>query len=204
MSTAKLPVKTYKLKTRKKIGLFIFTISNLLVMLFFLNLGLTLIKSPGRFLCMVMVLWSLMMTVFGIIAIVYLIREKFIGFFISGDGLNDISTGHNYGVIMWKDVTKIRIVTDIENLKYKYIVLKVRNPQDYIDRETSGSKKRSMMLKLHYYGSPICFSNRGLNCSFEELENTVREYYENFQQRMTEKAQNNQVRPINQENKNNA
>jgi len=128
------------------------------------------------------------MAVFGILAFIRLVKEKFIGFFISNDGLNDISTGHNYGVILWKDVTKIRIMDDVENLGKKYIVLKVKNPQEYIERETSESKRHSMTLKMHYYGSPICFSNRGLDCTFEELEENVRNYYSNFVQRQNEKT----------------
>ncbi|MDR1755781.1 MAG: hypothetical protein LBR65_02335, partial [Culturomica sp.] len=59
----------------------------------------------------------------------------------------------------------------------RYIVLMVANPQEYIGREPSSRKKRSMILKLHYYGSPICFSTRGLDCTFEELEETVNTYY---------------------------
>lgn len=35
---------------------------------------------------------------------------------------------------------------DISNLKRKYIVLKVRNPNEYIDREPTRSKKRSLEL----------------------------------------------------------
>ncbi|NDV59833.1 STM3941 family protein [Bacteroides sp. 519] len=179
----KLPVTTYKLRLKKKIGLALFILSNLIMMIFFMRLGYILIKSPGRIVCAIIVVFSFCMVIFGIIALIRLIQEKFIGFFISGDGLNDISTGHNYGVVMWRDVTRIRIMKDVENPTKQYIVLKVRNPQDYIARETSHSKRRSMTLKMHYYGSPICFSNRGINCTFEELEDNVRTYYANYQER---------------------
>ncbi|GEM_PF-576510 len=195
MATAKLPVKTFRLRRRKIVGLVLFILGQLLTTAIFLRLGYLLIKSPGRIICAILILISFVMAIFGIISLVRIIKEKYIGFFISSDGLNDISTGHNYGVIMWRNVTKIRIMSDVEHLKYKYIVLKVKNPQEYIDRETLDAKKRSMMLKLHYYGSPICFSNRGLQCTFEELESTVNEYYNNFQQRQKEKAElyNSQV-----------
>lgn len=189
MATAKLPVKTFRLRRRKIVGLILFILGQLLTTVIFLRLGYLLIKSPGRIICAIVILISFVMAIFGIIGLVRIIKEKYIGFFISSDGLNDISTGHNYGVIMWRDVTKIRIMSDVEHPKYKYIVLKVKNPQEYIDRETLDAKKRSMMLKLHYYGSPICFSNRGIQCTFEELESTVYEYYNNFQQRQKEKAE---------------
>lgn len=191
MATPKLPVKTYKLRRRKTVGLVLFILGQLLTTAVFLRLGYLLMKSPGRIICAIIILISFIMAVLGIIGLVRLIQEKYMAFFISSDGLNDVSTGHNYGVIMWRDVTKIRIMNDVENPKHKYIVLKVKNPQEYIDRETLDAKKRSMMLKLHYYGSPICFSNRGINCTFEELERTVNEYYNNFLQRQKEKMELN-------------
>ncbi|MDR0394662.1 MAG: hypothetical protein LBH77_05845, partial [Tannerella sp.] len=49
-----------------------------------------------------------------------------------------------------------------------------------INREPSFIKKRTMVLKYQHYGSPICFSERGLNCTFKELEDIVRTYYEHY------------------------
>lgn len=120
-------------------------------------------------------------------AFIILKKERFIGFFISGEGLNDISTGNNYGVVYWRDILKIRIADDLEHPKRKYIVLNVSNPQVYIDREPSVIKRRSLILKYHYYGSPICFSERGLNCTFKELEDYVNTYYEYYQRKLTER-----------------
>ena len=67
---------------------------------------------------------------------------------------------------------------DISNVKRKYIVLKVRNPNEYIDREPTRSKKRSLELRLQYYGSPICISSRALDCTFEELKQAVFDRYD--------------------------
>lgn len=184
--TDKLPVKTFKLKKRKRVGLILFICVELLLTLFFLRLGLGLERNFGRMICSVLFLSSLVVLAFAVFALIRLIRENFVGFFISGDGLNDISTGHDIGVVMWRDVVKIRVVDDIESARRKYIVLKVHNPQAYIDREASHIKRRSMTLKLHYYGSPICFSERAIECTFEELEANVRRYYDNYQQREKE------------------
>lgn len=187
--TEKLPVKTYKLRRRKKAGLILFIILELFLTVFFFQLGLSLERNFGKMICAVLFLSSLVVAAFAIFALIYLIKEKFVGFFISGDGLNDISTGNDFGVIMWRDVLKVRVMNDLQSPKNKYIILKVRNPQEYIDRETLSAKKRSMILKLHYYGSPICFSNRGLDCSFEELEQSVKLYHENFLQRKKEREE---------------
>lgn len=178
--TERLPVKTIKLKPRKKWGIILSVIISLSLAFFFFHLGMGLDKIAGRFLCAVMFLFMLTMAVFSILGYIYLRREHFAGFFISSEGFNDISTGHRYGIVEWRDVVKIRIVDDLDHPKWKYISLKLKNPQEYISREPLQHKKRSLELKYHYYGSPICFSNRGLDCTFEELEETVRTYYNNY------------------------
>ena len=103
---------------------------------------------------------------------------RFVFIYISEEGINDISTGNRIGTILWKDVDSIKIMDDISNLKRKYIVLKVRNPNEYIDREPTRSKKRSLELRLQYYGSPICISSRALDCTFEELKQAVFDRYD--------------------------
>jgi hypothetical protein len=174
-----LPVETFPLYPGKKRGV-IFALCTSVVWIvllscFFANLD----GMAGKILTIILLIVTVGFLIFNLLAFVILAREKFIGFYISTEGMNDVSTGNNYGLVYWKDVLKIRIAADLEHPKRNYIVLKVQNPQEYISREPSVIKKRSMLLKYHYYGSPICFSERGLNCTFEELEKTVRRYYEN-------------------------
>ncbi|MCD7898674.1 MAG: hypothetical protein LUH22_01995 [Bacteroides sp.] len=181
--TEKLPVKTFKLKRQKRIGLIVGTISFLVLSFYFFQLGIELEKTAGKFFCLIMFLLSFTTAVFWILGYLYLRKENFIGFFISSEGFNDISTGHRYGIVEWEDVIKLRILDDLDHPGRKYISLKIKNPQEYIVREPMQHKRRSLELKYHYYGSPICFSNRGLDCSFEELESTVRMYYNNYLER---------------------
>lgn len=191
--TEKLPVRTIALHPKKKMGLILGMFLSLLLAIIFFYIFLNLDRMPGKVLTLILFLASVGMLFFNIVAFFVLKKENFIGFFISAEGLNDISTGNNYGVVYWKDITKIRIVDDIEHPKFKYIVVKVKDPQQYIDREPLIVKKRTLMLKYHYYGSPICFSNRGLSCSFEELEACVRIYHDNYQKREGEKLPSNIV-----------
>ena len=185
--TERLPVKTYTLRPQKKYGPIIGALFFLLVSFFFFQFGMGLERVAGRFLSLILFLLTLIIAFFCVIGFVYLKKEKFIGFFISSEGFNDISTGHRYGIVEWKDVAKIRIVEDLDHRGKKYICLKLKNPQEYIGREPVQYKKRSLELKYHYYGSPVCFSNRGINCTFEELESTVRVYYDNYLIRQKEK-----------------
>ncbi|MDR0349827.1 MAG: hypothetical protein LBH90_10115 [Tannerella sp.] len=179
----KLPVRTISLHKRKKIGIYMGLILSLACAICFFCIFIELDRMPGKIITSILFLSSVGHFAFYLMAVIVLGRERFIGFFLSGEGFNDVSTGQNYGIVRWKDVIKIRIADDLEHPGLKYIVVKVNDPQQYIDREMLMIKKRSLILKYHYYGSPVCFSNRGLDCTFEELESCVRKYYEDFKAR---------------------
>lgn len=170
-------VTTFKLSRKKQRGLFLTTLFSALIGIGSLTLSHELKLGEGHFLLLLVGFFSLSTTVFCCISYYYLTREKFTAIYISEEGVNDISTGNRFGTILWKEVENIKVMDDISNLKRKYIVLKVKNPNEYIDREPARSKKRSMELRLQYYGSPICISNRALDCTFEELKQAVFERY---------------------------
>lgn len=106
-----------------------------------------------------------------------LLKDNFSGMSVSHEGINDIGTTHNRTIVQWKDVTHIRITDDREDKNRKHIVLHVKNPVEYIERESDARKKRSLVLKLIHYGSPICFSPDEVNCKFEKLRKTILNHY---------------------------
>ncbi|MDH6533644.1 hypothetical protein D0T51_01430 [Parabacteroides sp. 52] len=140
----------------------------------------------GRFVLLILGIVSLSVTLFCIRGYYQLYKEKFTAMYISDEGIHDISTGNHIGTVLWKDVEKIKIMSDISNPKLKYIVLKVVNPNEYISREISRSKKRTLELKLQYYGSPICFSHRALNCTFDQLKEAVLLKYDQYKKGQAE------------------
>jgi len=140
----------------------------------------------GRFILLTLGIVSVFIAIFCLRSYYSLYKEKFTAMYISDEGINDISTGNDIGTILWKDVEKIKIMNDISDPKRKYIVIKVFNPNEYIRREQSRSKRRTLELKLQYYGSPICFSNRALNCTFDQLKDAVFLKYEQYKTAHTE------------------
>lgn len=173
-------VITFKLSRHKKRGLFLTTILSALIGIGGLYIAHGLRYGEGRFAFIVVGIFALIITFFCCIAYSHLTREHFRAIYISEEGVNDISTGNRIGTILWKDVDSLKIMDDISSLKRKYIVLKVKNPNEYIDREPTRSKKRSLELRHQYYGSPICISNRALDCTFEELQQAVFEKYNQY------------------------
>lgn len=189
--TPKLPACTVRLKKRKIRGIVLASLTVTAICIGLLLLSSSLRLGTWKFILGVLALFAGVAAVFSVVGFFRLRKEGFVGLFLSGQGLNDISTGNTYGMVQWGDIYKIKVADDIEHPRHKYIILKVANPQKYIDREAIRPKKRSMVLKLHYYGSPICFSNRGLDCSFDELYEMITRYYDNFKIRQREREQAN-------------
>lgn len=133
---------------------------------------------PGRRLALLFALMGILLFFFSLWAIYSLRKDGYVGMIISDEGITDLSTGYRIDTVLWNDVTKIKVMDDLENLNYKYVVLVVKNPNQYIMQEPTAIKKRSLMLKLHQYGSPICFSIRALDCSFKELYVVITSRYQ--------------------------
>lgn len=136
----------------------------------------------GKYIMLFLAVVSLVYFIFCVASLIWLKKENMNGIYISDEGINDISTGLNIGTVLWKDVEEIKLMSDISKPHSKYVVLKVHNPNEYIYREHSPSKKRTLELKLQYYGSPICFSNRALNCTFDDLKNAVFLKYNHYRE----------------------
>lgn len=184
MSMETPSVVTFKLSRNKKRGLFLTTLCSALVGSAGIYVSHGLRYGEGRFLFIVVGVFALLVTFFCCMAYFHLTREHFNAIYISDEGINDVSTGNRIGTILWRDIENIKIMDDISNLKRKYIVLKVKNPAEYINREPTRSKRRSLELRLQYYGSPICISDRALDCTFEELREAVYDKYNMYNSKL--------------------
>lgn len=165
----------FMLSARKRKGIYFFAGCTLVitVALFFLAVFLYGQQLPRRRLAILFTLIGNLLFFFSVWAAYRVRKEGYVGIIISDEGITDLSTGYQIGTVLWHDVSKIKVMDDLENLNYKYVVLVVRNPNQYIMQEPTAIKKRSLMLKLHQYGSPVCISVRALDCSFEELYTAI-------------------------------
>lgn len=105
---------------------------------------------------------------FGLCAF-YLIRklpDSKPGLIVDHEGLTDNSSGLSAGRVLWADIVNLSV---IQIHKQKLIMLHVKNPQEYIDRQTSLFKRKSMELNYKMYGTPLSITANGLQTSFEDL-----------------------------------
>lgn len=171
-------VVTFQLSNKKKTGLYVTLFLSLFAGIGLMLLSKDLTFGTGRLAVGLAGLISLYICAFCIYCIYQLIKIGFKGIIISDQGITDLSTGYQIGTVLWQDIEKVKIMKDLSDLKYEYMVLIVKNPNEYINREPTRFKKRSLTLKLHYYGSPVCISNRALECSFETLKTVILAKYE--------------------------
>lgn len=120
--------------------------------------------NPTRLL----VLGIIAILIFGLLTI-YIARkltDNKPGLIIDNIGLIDNSSGVSAGQILWSDIEDISV---LEIHRQKLIMLQVKNPQDYIDKQTSVLKKKLMQMNFNIYGTPLSITSNSLQIKFEEL-----------------------------------
>jgi hypothetical protein len=98
------------------------------------------------------------------------------GLLIDERGVTDNASGVSAGHIPWADITAIKTA---QVFTQKFILIIVKNPEDYIARQTSALKRQTMRMNFKTYGSPICITANTLQYNFIDLENILRERLKN-------------------------
>ena len=95
------------------------------------------------------------------------------GLIIDKFELTDNSSGVSGGQILWSDIENISV---IEIHRQKLIMIQVKNPQDYIDKQTSIFKRKMMQMNFSMYGTPLSITSNALQIKFDELLNTLNDH----------------------------
>lgn len=147
----------------------------LICSLIFISLGLWFVIKPPTIRNPIIGNPTLILTV-GIAAILFFglcaifiakkLPDKTPGLIINNQGVTDNSSGVSVGLIPWDDIKGINM-TNVAN--QKFLMLVVKNPDEYINRQKGFIKKKAMQMNYKSYGSPISISANGLKCNFNEL-----------------------------------
>ena len=109
---------------------------------------------------------------FGYIAF-YLIKalpDKSPGLIINADGIVDNASAVAAGFIKWDDIQEIKVA---QVMNQKFLMIIVRNPEEYINRGKGTIARNAMQMNYKSYGSPISISPNALAISFNELYRIV-------------------------------
>jgi hypothetical protein len=149
----------------------------------FVVLGILFVVSPSTF---ISAIWrnSTVIFVSGSASIIFFgfcgffiarkLADKKAGLLIDAFGITDNSSGVAGGLILWKDISEISVITIY---RQKLIMLIVENPQTYIDKQTSAFKRKAMAFNYKMYGTPLSIASNGLKISFDELLKILTDNY---------------------------
>ncbi len=104
------------------------------------------------------------------------------GLIISNEGFTDNTTAISAGFVPWKDVSEIQESIIQEQ---KSICVIVKNPQDYIDRQTNALKRKTLEINYKKLGVIIRIYSLGLKSSYQEVKELLDKRFADY------KAKNN-------------
>ena len=87
------------------------------------------------------------------------------------------------GIIMWRDIEEIKILTVSErrHSKHNYLLIFIREPQDYIDKNAkNASQRRVMKSYLNSYGTPIRLDAGDYKMSPQEILTLLNDKLERY------------------------
>lgn len=121
----------------------------------------------------------LLIVIFGFLAWFFgkKLFDKKPGLAIDEEGVLDYSSGLNIGKVFWRDVVDIR---EKSANGQRFMMVDVKNPEEYIEREVNPLKKRIMGINNRLYQTPINITSKGLNVEFEELYQLITESFAKF------------------------
>ncbi|UUF13223.1 MULTISPECIES: STM3941 family protein [Flavobacterium] len=97
---------------------------------------------------------------------------------IDAIGIIDNSSAVSLGRILWEDIDAIKEITVVNQ---KFIKIYLKNPEDYISKETNVIKRNMIKMNLKQSGSPVSISVNGLKISFNELKDILTQKFEEIQ-----------------------
>ena len=149
--------------------------------LIFVVLGILFVTSPEKYTSSIMRSPTIIF-ISGLASILFFglcfffilkkLGDKSPGLIISDEGIMDNSSGVSVGQIKWTEIEDISV---IKVYRQKLIMLQIKNPQDYIDKQTSSFKRKMMTINYKMYGTPVSLTANGLKISFNELLSTLTE-----------------------------
>ncbi len=92
--------------------------------------------------------------------------DKKPGLTINKQGIIDNSSGVSGGLIPWADIQEIKIS---KVMSQKFLMLIVRNPEDYLKKVTNPLKRNAMKMNYKTYGTPISITSNALQTNFDDL-----------------------------------
>ncbi|GGH21691.1 STM3941 family protein [Mucilaginibacter phyllosphaerae] len=145
--------------------------------LLFVAAGIWFVKHPEMFSkspLLITIIGYASIVFFGVCAL-FVVSKLFDtspGFVIDSNGIVDNSSMFSVGFIPWVDIAGL---STLQIGRQKMIMIKVQDPNGYINRQPNALSRRAASINYRMYGSPIIVSTAALRHSFEGLYDKINE-----------------------------
>jgi hypothetical protein len=109
---------------------------------------------------------------FGMCAVALLAKlfNRESGLIIDDSGITDNSGAFGAGFIPWVDITAVE---SFVSANQNFILLFVRNPEEYINRNSFFLARKTRSANYKFYGTPLTVSANGLKINFKNLRAVI-------------------------------
>ena len=101
--------------------------------------------------------------------------KKEIAIIIDSKGINVNPKHSESDFIEWNDISGFK---EIRIQSQKIIIIGLKNPEYWVEKETNLFRRRLMQFNLKNYDSPFNIATAGLDISYKELTRILNRYYE--------------------------
>lgn len=97
---------------------------------------------------------------------------------INESGITDHSSAIPAGFIPW---SHIQDIVEIEIYKNRLLLIKVKDPSLYINRQTAFLKRKAVEVNYKTYGTPISIGSQAIQYNFDDLKTLLHKRLNEFQ-----------------------
>jgi hypothetical protein len=105
------------------------------------------------------------------------LSAKSIGLVVSDEGIVDNSSPISVGLIPWADILEIK---EVKVVKQNLINIVVKNPQDYIDKQSNAFKRKIMQANYRSFSAVISITSNGLKYDYKGLKSLLDQRFMDF------------------------
>ncbi|WP_430968293.1 STM3941 family protein [Spongiimicrobium sp. 2-473A-2-J] len=114
---------------------------------------------------------------FGMIAGIKRLIKSEIALIIGPKGISVNPKKLPYEFVKWEDILEFE---EIKIHSTRILIIGVKNPEHWVEKETHGIRKKLMQFNVNNYGSPFNIGASGLQISAKELKETLQRYFEKY------------------------
>ena len=152
----------------------------------FVVVGVLFVANPERFLTLRMQNPDII-RIIGIVSILFFGLGVFVGIkrvikseialIIDIKGLNVNPKKSLNEFIEWGNILEFK---EIKIQSQRILIVIVKNPEKWIEKETNSFRKKIMRFNLSNYDSPFSIAASGIDISYTELNNKLNRYFEKY------------------------